>query len=367
MLKIFIILFIFLNTNNLFANDIQNSKNTFIISNKLVSYKSTNASEAKDKAIKRGQREALKELFKRAGININYTKFIDDNTISEMVETIKISDEIITKQSYSSNLTILFNKDFINFNLKKMGISQNSIKYEIYLYIPLFEDDNGKINVMSNNDWYDAAYNNFFENNYQNIFIIDNYSLSNAGLISNNMIKDLNYDIFKTLLLKYESNVIVISIAKYNKFDDTVEITFKEIDAENINEKILNFSNKENLTKNELIKEASIKTLEFLNNQSQTRMLEARNDQKNLNKIAKNNFIDIYFIIPNLKEYIYIKNLINNLDFIKKYETLTLTTKLANIRLYYKGDESEIAALFNNKGFILNNKNGIYYINYKGF
>ena len=123
---------------------------------------------------------------------------------------------------------------------------------------------------------------------------------------------------------------------------------------------------KNELSPDELMKEASVKTLEFLNNESQTRILEARKNEKELAKIKKNNYIDVFYVIPNIKEYIYIKKLINNLDFITKYETLQLTTKMANIRLYYKGDESEIIPLFSNKGFVISSKYGKFFIDYKG-
>lgn len=360
---IFLFSFVFA-INGAFAN---NTNNVYIINDIPVSYKSTDAKKAKEEAIKIAQRNALKELFRRGGINPDYTRFINDGIISEMVETIKIADEVITKQSYSSNLTIVFNKEFINFNLKKMGIGRNLIKDEVYLYIPLFEDESGKIKILADDTWYRAAYDNYFENNYENIFIIDNYSLSNAGLFSTNAIKNIDYNKFRALLTKYESNVVIIAVAKHIESEDLIEIRFKEVDAENIKERVLSFANKDNLDKTALIKEASVKTLLFLSSESQKRMAEARNDKKNIEKIKKSNYIDVYFAIPNFKEYVYVKSLINNFDFIQRYDLLMLTTKFASLRLYYKGEESELSALFSNKGFILQNKNNSYYLNYRGF
>lgn len=364
----FIYLFIFhIFNNNSFAS---NDNSIYMIKNIPVEAKSDNATKAKDIALKAGQRKALKALFQKGGIDQTYTKFINDSLISEMVETIKVLDEVMTTKSYSSNLTILFNREFLNFNLKKMSIGVNKITDNIFLYIPLFEDEQGNINIIdSKNIWYETAYNEYFENSnkYSNIVIIDNYNLSNAGLLpSTKDIKSLNYDSFQTVLNKYNSNTVVLSIAKYIKQDDLVEIRFKEIDAEKIDKRILNFSNKNELSPDELMKEASVKTLEFLNNESQTRILEARKNEKELAKIKKNNYIDVFYVIPNIKEYIYIKKLINNLDFITKYETLQLTTKMANIRLYYKGDESEIIPLFSNKGFVISSKYGKFFIDYKG-
>ena len=46
-------------------------------------------------------------------------------------------------------------------------------------------------------------------------------------------------------------------------------------------------------------------------------------------------------------DYSYILSLVENLDFITKYDTLQLTTKIANLRLYYNCDESELIPLLN--------------------
>lgn len=334
-----------------------------------VSATSDNATKAKDIALKSGQRKALKALFQKGKIDENYTKFINDSVITEMVESIRVMDEIMTDKSYSSKLTIFFNKEFLNFNLKKLSIGVNKVTDNIFLYIPLFEDENGKIDfVDSKNIWYESAYNEYFENTdkYNNILLIDNYNLSNSALFPQKNIDSLNYNSFQTLLTKYNSNTVILSIAKYVKHRDVVEIVFKEIDAEKIDEKILNFSNKNNLTTEELIKEASVKTLEFLNNESQTRMLESRKNQKELAKLKTENFLDVFFIIPNIQDFVYIKNLIKNLDFITRCDTLQLTTKMANLRLYFKGNEGEIMPLLLTKGFTINEKQGKTFINYEG-
>jgi hypothetical protein len=344
------------------------AENVYTVRDVSVSYSSTDAKKAKEEAIKIAQRQALKLLFRRAGIDDTHTRFLDDSMISQIVESIRIADEVITKESYSSKMTILFNKEFINFNLKRLNIGANVVKDEVYLYIPIFEDKNGKINLLDGDDiWYKAAYDNYFENNYENIFIIDNYSLSNAGLISKNKLKDIKYDLFRTLLKKYESDIIILAVAKYNSRTDSIDINLKKIDAENIDERNLNFLNRNNSTEEELIREASIRTLELVNTESQTRMMEMRKDNDGLEKIKKNSFIDVYIVITNLKDYVYVKNLINNLDFIDKYETLEMTSKMATIRLHYKIDESEIISLFADRGFILTSRSGKNFLVYRGF
>lgn len=328
--------------------------------------KSDSAQKAKKIALEEGQRKALKSLFQKGGIDQSYTKFIPDNIISEMIESIKVTDEIITKDSYSSNITILFNKTFINFNLKKLNIASGKITDNYFLYIPLLEDKNGnKKFLIPDSLWYNTAYTEFFENEekYKNIVLIDNYDLANTGIFNKN--KPIEYNTFKTLLTKYNSNTIIVATARYIENKDIVEIDFEEIDAENHTKKILNFSNNEGLNKEDLLISASKKTLDFLNGESEDRIIKARKNGKE--KERKNTYIDVFYVMKNLDDYSYIISLIENLDFITKYDTLQLTTKIVNLRLYYNCNESELVPLFSNKGFNINTRYKKNFLEYQGF
>ena len=360
MFKILICSIFFVLSNVVYATN----NSAFIINNVPVSAKSDNAQKARKIALNEGQRKALKTLFQKGGIDPDYTKFISDDMVSEMVESIKVDDEIITKNSYSSIVTIVFNSTFVNFNLKKLGIGTNKITNNYFLYIPILDQGGEKI-IDTGNLWYDTAYNEFFldEEKYKNIILIDNYDLSNSAI--SNIKRAKNYNSFSTLLSKYNANTVVIATAKYLKDKDIVEIVFEEIDAENTDKRILNFSNKDGLSEDDLMIEASKKTLEFLNNESKDRIAAAQKDDSNVKK--KSNYIDVFYVIKNLNEYAYMLSLLDNIDFISKYDTLQLTTKIANLRLHYNCDESELMPLLSNKGFVINTKYRKNFIEYEGF
>lgn len=356
---------LFLLCNNAFAN---NRDATFIVNNVPLYAKSTNAQDAKKIALREGQRKALKMLFKRGGIDDSYTKFISDDIISEMVESIKVEDEVITKDSYSSRVSILFNKTFLNFNLKKMGISSGKITNNMFLYIPVLKTSDGNTKVLDpNNLWYDTAYNEFFANEekYKNIVLIDSYDLSNNALLNKN--RPITYNSLSTLLSKYNSNTILVATAKYLPNKDIVEIEFEEFDAESTSKKILNFSNKNALSEADLMIEASKKTLEFLYNESQDRIVTAEKNGENTDKKSTNDYIDVFYVMPNISEYAYLLSLIDNLDFITSYEVIQFTTKIVNLRLHYNCNESELVPLLGNKGLSLSTKYRKNFIEYVGF
>ena len=360
MFKILIFTVFFVVSNVVYAAN----NSAFIVNNIPVYAKSDNAQKARNIALNEGQRKALKTLFQKGGIDPDYTKFISDDMVSEMVESIKVDDEIITKNSYSSIVNIVFNSTFVNFNLKKLGIGTNKVTNNYFLYIPVF-DQNGEKIADAGNLWYDTTYNEFFldEEKYKNIVLIDNYDLSNTAI--SNIKKAKTYSSFSTLLSKYNANTIIIATARYLKNKDVVEIEFEEIDAENTDKRILNFSNKNGLSEHDLIVEASKKTLEFLNNESRDRIAAAQKDDSNIKK--KNNYLDVFYVIKNLSEYAYMLSLLENIDFINKYDTLQLTTKIANLRLHYSCDESELIPLLNNKGFVINTKYRKNFMEYEGF
>lgn len=341
----------------------------YMIKNVPIRATAENATKAKSLALKNGQRRALKTVFEKKHINTGYTKFISDNLISEMIETVKITDEIMTVDSYSSKITIVFSKEFLNYNLKKYNMDTGKVVDNMFLYIPLYEKEDGSIDMFdSKNIWYESAYNRYFEkvSEYNNIVLIDNYDLANAGLLpSKKVINNPDYNLFQNLLIKYNCNTVVIAIAKYNKREDSVDIRFIEIDADSNNEKALTFSNKNN--NNEPLEEASIRTLDFLNQESKIRVLQARKDKKELDKIMMDKYIDVFYVIPNLREYITFKKIIDNLDFISKCEIVQLTTKIVCLRLYYKIDEGELMPKLKNRGFIISSKYGRTFINYEGF
>ena len=69
---------------------------------------STDPVKAKDEALRIGLRKALKIVFKNLEIDESNTEFMTDSTISDIVSSVRIYDEIITKNSYTSYIVVIF-------------------------------------------------------------------------------------------------------------------------------------------------------------------------------------------------------------------------------------------------------------------
>ncbi|MDR1425520.1 MAG: hypothetical protein LBI70_00790 [Rickettsiales bacterium] len=339
----------------------------YVITGVKVYSKSNSTTEAKDLAIKDGERRALRELFSKINVNPNYTKYINDNILADMVSSIRIAEEIMAKNTYSGILTVIFDREFVKYNLGNMGIMAKKSHDDVFLYIPLFiQDGSSEPNPLdSSNAWYRAAYNKFFEREFENIFIIDNYSLSNSGFLTNKHIKKLNYTSFETLLSKYASNTVLISIAKYNRENDRVDVTLREITAETNEEKFLNFVNKDTLPRDALIEQASVQLLESIEKrirQDKKTIVATTSEAKNSEQVG--NYIDVFIVIPDLEEFVFIKNILKNFDFLERVETLDMTIKIARLRLYFNCYEDELTQLFREKKLTLSYRDSQYFIRY---
>ena len=354
--------------NNKTKND-SSAENMYMVSDIVVSKSSKNSLEAKEECIKEAQRKALKTILERAKIDVSYTKYIDSKTLEDMVESIQIRDEMMTKNSYSSRMTIIFSKKFLNFYLKRAGIGVNNITYDVFLYIPLFKNKNGKIDLMNQNSiWYNSAYNDFFDKKYENLFIIDNYSLSNSGLINEKMILEPKYEDYSTLLKKYSSNVVVIAIAEYDSGNNSINVNYKEIDGDKTVEKPLTYFNRHQLSYNDLVAEVSVKMLEYLNGESQMRIYNKKGQEKTVStKIKEKDNIDVLVDSSSVENYVYVKNLLTNVDFVTRIEIIEMTSKYVKLRLYYKCAETELLNLFKGKGFELSDRFDFFVIKYVGF
>ncbi|MDR1495204.1 MAG: hypothetical protein LBI29_04205 [Rickettsiales bacterium] len=340
----------------------------YVVNGVKVYSKSHNATEAKELALKDGERRALKELFSKIGVNPGYTKYVNENALADMISTIRISEEVMTKDAYSGVLTVIFDREFVKYNLENVGIKAKGLVNDVFLYIPLFihEGNSEPILLDSSDIWYRAAYDRFFEKELEDIFIIDNYSLSNSGLLTNKHIKNLDYTSFETLLSKYASNIVLVSIAKYNKEADRVDVVLKEVSAESIEEKFLNYINKSGLSRKELIEYASTQLLESIDRMNKSRKVLASNNADDTKKEIKqvDDHINVLIPVPSLKEFIFIKNLLKNFEFILSVEVLEVTTKIVLVKIYFNCYEDELMQFFREKKLDLYYRNNQYFLRY---
>lgn len=363
----FIFLFNILLFSNCFAMEIN-----YIIDRVKVEQTSTTAKVAKESAILNGQKKALEQLFERLNINKENLKFITNEMLAQMIESIQITDEVFSTIKYSSVLMVSFNKDFVNFHLNNLNIKPKKIIDSVYLYIPILKEDNNYSIIKKANIWRDASAEIFLDKQFIDIILLNNNPV-NETILTKEKITTGSYDDFSTLLKSHKANIVVFTIAEYKKESDSIEITFKEINALDTTEIKLNLFNKEKLNREDLFADGAEKLLIYMNdvadknrkkveynnstNKSQAKMVSDFNKDKEL---------DIYVLFKDMNEFVFLKNVLKNLNFIDISTLKYVSTKEALFNVKLNVFVEELYTLLRDQNLLLKLKDGKYYLVYLG-
>lgn len=363
----FIFLFNILLFSDCFAMEVN-----YIIDRIKVEQTSTTAKIAKESAILNGQRQALEKLFERLNINKENLKFITTEMLGQMIESIQITDEVFSTIKYSSVLMVSFNKDFVNFHLNNLNIKPKKILDSVYLYIPILKENNNYSIIQKANVWRDATVEAFLDKQFPDIILLNNNPV-NETILSKEKITNGNYDDFSTLLKSHKSNIIVFSIAEYKKESDSIEITFKEINALDSTEIKLNLFNKEKLNTNDLFFDGGEKLLVYMNDIAEKNRKKVEyNNSKNTNQAKmitdfnKDKEINIYVLFKDMNEFVFLKNVLKNLNFIDLATLKYVSTKEALFNLKLNIFVEELYTLLRDQNLLLKLKDNKYYLVYLG-
>lgn len=367
----FLFLFIFciiLNCYTSFA-----SEDKYRVDNIRISAESINSSKAKDLAIQNGEREALKILFKNLNVDESNSRFITLDMLTQMVESIQISNEVLSNTKYSAILTVIFNKNFVHYNLDNLGLNKkNSVITEKYLYIPILKQEN-KYFVMNDNIFGEKtiqakdiiAFENRIDFSKLNISILNNNPL-NAAIFTVGNIDEIGYDNLAELLKIHNSNAAIFSIAEYSKDTDSINVVLREYFADSVAETKLNMFNAEKLTYEDLIADVAKETFKYILKTKITNFSKYDKFDERFSEYSNTGELDVVIFQKDLNELVFFENLLKNLSFIKSSFLKNLTTKEAVFNIKINVNFNELTSLFKENGILFQLKNGRYYLVYVG-
>lgn len=361
--KVFIFVLVgFLNIMVVSANE-----NNFIVDNIQVEKISATGKEAKDVAIIEGQRKGLAIVFERLGLKKENLKFISNDMLSQMVDSIQISDEVISSTKYSGILLINFNKEFIDFYIKKLGMKNGQILQTKYLYIPILKVNDSYMLLSAENVWRNSTVDAILENKYGHIVLLNN-NPANEAIIKKDKIENPIYNDFSSMLKTHNANTIMFSIVEYKKEADVLEIKLKELNAEELKEINLNLFNKEKLTYENLFADAANKVLIYVKNmlgENQNNTSEnivSENKEQVLNE--KTNKFEASMLFTDIHELNFFKEVLKNLSFIENYTIKSITTKEMIVNINLKVYLEEAYNLFKEQNILMKLKDNKYYLIY---
>lgn len=351
----------------LFISEGLSNSNTYLIEKVKCYSESTSSASAKEDAIKKAEKEALKKLFARLNVNQENINFINSEVLARVVDSIRVSDEVLTATKYSSTVDILFNKEFIDYYLNQYHIKNGEIIEKKYLYIPILKVGDNYYNLIDN-IWRDKTLSNIEDLNLKGFELPQNFAILNQNpinhvLIDKKTLEFPDYNNFLELLKEHRSNVLVFSIAEYLKQGDNVEITLKEVLTDNMTETKLNLFNKENLAYEDLMNDASYKILKFF---FKEKLSNNSNQKTNTAKEVDKSKLKVYVLQSDLQDAVFMNNLLKSLSFISNLKLNYQTTKESCFDIEINIDQEKLFSAFKENGILVQLKNNKYYLIYMG-
>lgn len=341
----------------------------YLIENIKCKAESTSATNAKDVAIKEAEKEALKKLFDRLKVSQENVKFINSEVLSRIINSIHVSDEVLTATKYSSTVDIQFNKEFVNYYLNEYGIKYGGVIKKKYLYIPILKVGNQYYNLLDN-IWRDKTFDSLKEIKFSGFELPNNFNMLdqnplNHVIIDKNSIEETDYNDFLELLKEHKSNTLVFVIAEYSKDNDNVEVTIKEVLTDNVSETKLNMFNKENLSYEDLMGDASLQILMYFFETNPERDSDNKNYVKIQEKVIDTD-MKIHMVQSDINDVVFMFNLLRSFSFITECKISYQTLKETCFDVKTSGDINRLYSMFKENGILLQFRNSKYYVVYTG-
>lgn len=328
--------------NSAFAED----QKQYAIKDIIINGSGESPIEARNNAIALGQKNGFMILLSRLDIDENLASSLSDSTIGDMVAEKQIIDEKIAGNNYSATLNLTFSASFVKYYLGNVDLSEPVIKNNSYLMIPIKIVKDRLLVWEKGNDWKMAVENVINNNQELPITIIkgdvDDISNLNIDTIDDNIFSD-----FAPISEKYKTSSIILAYFDFDNIENKVDIELKTIRKFQTNRVRLNFVNVNQLEEESLINKVASKTIEYIvKNQSES---SKEGPEAQLN-------IDIDVLISDLKEWISIKNKLENSNIIFGLRINSISRDLVKINVDYNNQNGDIISLFDKHGLILQQK-----------
>ena len=136
----------------------QGSHDTFIVKNLPVDVTAESAVKAREIAMLKGQRIALKQVLFRITLRSDHKRLpnLNDEAISEMVTSVSVDDEKTSTVRYLANLTIGFHRTSVRQLLRSSNIRFSETRAKPILVLPVFEKSAALSLFEKNNLWRNA-------------------------------------------------------------------------------------------------------------------------------------------------------------------------------------------------------------------
>ena len=310
-------------------NAMANQDNIFIVKNITVDEIADTAEQAREKAINYAQKYAFEQVIEKLLTLNNQEYNIETQAIANLVQTMEVKNEVITKQQYKAKVDIYFQteqtKFFINNNLLNKDNKKNS-----FLLIPVF-NENGLIKLWQrgnlwHNIWLNSQTSEIVE---VKIPLGDIDDMMNFNVNNLNNINNVNNDEIARLKKYYQVDYILITELNYSYTELAPEVLFEsklKILGDNENNNII--------AKSDGFKEDDYN--KHFNYLAQQIIDNLENGWVKYNNQSNQNWQEFIIKTRNIYDWLAIKEKLSSLDIVKSFKVNAYSLRYAKITIEFK-------------------------------
>lgn len=129
--------------------------NIYTVEDIQVSSSGSDAKQARDSALSKGEAQAYQEVLARVTpeFTIHYQAEVSPQDISALVEGYNIKDEKVTPNHYQATVSMTFSRPLMRRHLENLGLSYIDTQSAPVVVIPVLYDQNNRPVIDNNNIW----------------------------------------------------------------------------------------------------------------------------------------------------------------------------------------------------------------------
>lgn len=316
-----------------------------------VSGEGQTAKEAKDSALRDGQRTAFTRLLDRITPSSARSSRpeLNDDQISELVRGLEVQKEKITSSRYSATLSISFNQALVEKVLGDSGVTYIDQQSVPILIIPVLRENDAVILWEENNSWRDAWNRAFSKSPLINWIIprgddVDMAAI-NAEKISNGTYADDSDGTLKTLAERYKAEHILLADAKYTA--NGLEVTLEYLGGTTPDKVLRNFTNNNGESETAILERAAFDI---------TKNIERRWKKRSQSNQLTKTKINVNVPVSGLEEWNGILAGLKNLGFIDKIDVKQVSVRYAVVDLQFSDAYEDFINKLQGAGLYLENQ-----------
>lgn len=335
-----------------FAND------KFTISDITVEKKASDATGARKLAISEAESIAFDKLVRSMITDADYYKLpvLSKQDISALVKGYEVSDEKAYAKTYKATYSISFLPHMIKNLFEENEIEFSENKGAPTLVLPVYQEGNNVTLWDSENDWWDSWNKRVSLNNLIPM-ILPLGDIEDINLLKVEDVFSENYETFRELVEKYDAKDVLVVEVQYDDEDFSGKPT---VDV------VARLLNKNNSEKRQAAYKGEFGQEKVLFFSSVAKDLISRIEGDWLKKAAATAQIEepekpnvvVNIPISNLKDWLGKKKKISELEFVEELEVVTITSKLAVAKLYYKEDFATFSYFMGLEGYSIRKLEG---------